>query len=511
MRRYAALCVLFILTFPFTVVSKIVVRTQADLSSLPNVLNNAIKSGTDKIVIKFSPGTYYYSQSMVSLSIQNDDLSLSFIGKDVTLVPVHSVTKLYNPDCIQFQGDNIVNSWSEVVQSLELISVVDETTKLCRIRIANEIRADAGDYIQVSQWYKTQQYKVVSSDADYVYFIVDDLAFINDKSEWNVNYDYIYAKKFPRYRVFSVDSNKDIQQSFITTFIDISHAKIKDVTIKGISFKGSAGSIYSKGVINLSNVSAEIIDVENCQFTECRSSCIKLENTSNLKVKDCEFYRNYTTCVSVGVNCNYALIAKNIFEDNGKEWNNGHVVLAKGADFLISDNVFCNFCYGAIGVGIWYKNKKTTKVSGVIVNNEIYYTEEYCKDYLKHTLMDSGAIYLWTQMDDVTIQGNFIHDISGVVDNRGIFCDDGAMNVQIFDNLILRVCNSYGIDLRDGAHVKDYVSKYNTGNICERNITDSEIRFYIKDESCEVINNYKFNQKGYREMPAYKQWKYRLK
>lgn len=462
---------------------------QDEFRKITNNLNEIIERGEKRVVIKVSPGTYYYSQSMISLSAQNDDLSLSIIGKNVTLVPNSFGTKNLNPSCIQFQGENTVNLWSDVVQSPELISVVDETKKLCRIRIANEIGANVGDYIQISQWYKSLRYKVVTFDGDYIYFTADDLVFINEKSEWSVNYDYIYAKKLPRYRVFSVDCNKGIQQSSITTFIDISHVKVKDITIKGISFMGSAGSINSKGVINLNNVSAEKIIIDNCQFTECRSSCIKLENTSNLNVNDCKFYKNYTTCVSIGANCNNALITNNLFEDNGKEWNNSHVVLAKGADFLISDNVFRNFCYGAIGAGIWYKHKNNAKVSGMIADNEIYYTKEYNKHYLKHTLMDSGAIYLWTQMDDVTIKHNYIHDISGVQDNRGIFCDDGAKNVKIINNLILRIGNCYCIDLREVPSVAEFVSDCNTGNLCFNNLLDGTMRFFIKDESCKEYNN----------------------
>ena len=202
--------------------------------------------------------------------------------------------------------------------------------------------------------------------------------------------------------------------------------------------------------------------------------------------------------------------SNNLFENNGKEWNNTHVVLAKGANFLISDNVFRNFCYGAIGAGIWYKHNKTTYVSGVISGNEIYYTEDYYKDYPKYTLMDSGAIYLWTQMDDVTIQGNYIHDIYGMEDNRGIFCDDGAKNVKIVNNLILRINNSYCIDLRDVPNVVEFVPDCNTGNHCFNNLLDGTMRFYIKDKSCKEKFNLKFGKDNYKKMPAFKQWRHKL-
>lgn len=488
------------------------IQGQNEFNELAEVLNQIISGGDKHVVVKISPGKYYYPQSMINLSLQDDDFSLSIIGKNVTLYPKFSEKiNHFSPSFIQFQGEDAVNLWSEVVQSPELISVVDEVNKLCRIRISHGITARSGDYMQISQWYRTLRYKVMSSDKEYIYFIADDLSYISNKKEWSINYDYIYAKKNPRYRVFRVKSDDNIQQSTVTTFLDISQAKLKRITIKGISFIGSAGSRYSKGVINFSNASAKEINIENCRFSSCRSSCIKLENTSNLKVRDCDFYDNYTTCVSIGTNCDNASITNNLFENNGKEWNNTHVVLAKGANFLISDNVFRNFCYGAIGAGIWYKHNKPTYVSGVISGNEIYYTEKYSKDYQKYTLMDSGAIYLWTQMDDVTIQGNYIHDIYGMEDNRGIFCDDGAKNVKIVNNLIRRIGNSYCIDLREASYVTEFVSDCNTGNHCFNNLLDGTMRFFIKDKSCKENFNLEFGQINYKKMPAFKQWRHKLK
>lgn len=491
--------------------SRIFVRTQSDFENLSSLLNNVIEATTNKVTVKFSPGTYYYSQSMISLSVQNSDLSLSFIGSNVTLVPKYTSEDIFYPSYFQFSEGKSVDLWSEVVQCTELITVVNETSKLCRIKVVDGITANTGDYIQLSQWYKTMRYKVVSVDADYIYFIADDLSLVNSSLEWNVNYDFIYAKRFPRYRVFHVKSNQCIHQSSVTTLFDISNAYIYNLTIRGISFMGSAGSFYSKGVINLNNVFAKEITIKDCRFTGCMSSCIMLENTSNIEITECIFNRNHTTCISAGMNCNQTSITKNLFDNNVREWNNNHVIFVQGANFLISDNVFRDFCYGAIGAGIWYKQKKHKKVSGIIANNEIYYTKEYNKDYLKHTLMDSGAIYLWTQLDDVTIQGNYIHDISGVVDNRGIFCDDGVKNVKIIKNLILRIKNCYCIDLREVPYVAEYVPDYNTNNHCFNNLLDGEIRFFIKDNSCTQGNNMRIGQYGYKGMAVYRKWKYKLK
>ena len=109
-------------------------------------------------------------------------------------------------------------------------------------------------------------------------------------------------------------------------------------------------------------------------------------------------------------------------------------------------------------------------------------------------------------MDDVTIKHNYIHDISGVEDNRGIFCDDGAKNVKIVNNLILRIDNSYCIDLREAPYVIEYVPDHNTGNCCFNNLVDGRIRFFIKDKSCKDYNN-----KVVGEIPALKRWQHKSK
>ena len=61
--------------------------------------------------------------------------------------------------------------------------------------------------------------------------------------------------------------------------------------------------------------------------------------------------------------------------------------------------------------------------------------------------MDSGAIYIATQNDDVRIEDNYIHDINGPTYNRGIFADDGTSNVVIRRNRIENVKNHFALDI----------------------------------------------------------------
>lgn len=486
------------------------VSNQVELDNLNAQLIDIIRQGKQNIIIRIATGNYQYSRPIIDLSVHDSNLSILVSGKHVNLIPRFSEAKTLNVSSAYQRGTELVEIWSEVIQAPELIKVVDEAKKLCKIKVKNNLKSCVGDYIQISQWYKTVVYKITSVESDYIYFIADDLARINGGAEWNVNYDCFYAKVFPRYRIFSVSSNSNYRESSVTTAISISGARMRDFSISGVNFLGSAGSIYSKGLINFENVEARSIIIRDSKFTGCKSTCVKLLKTDNLYVNNCKFNGNYGTCIDVSPGCNNAKIYNNIFNDNGKGWNNYHVVLAAGSNFMISNNRFCDFCYSAIGVGIWYKQHKTTQVSGIITNNEIYYSEEYKNSSPKHTLMDSGAIYLWTQLDDVIIKENYIHDITGVCDNRGIFCDDGAKNVKLLDNLILRINNSYCIDLREVPYVKEYVSDCNTGNQCVGNVVDGKIRFFIKEDSCIFYNNIKLGQEGYKKMNAYKRWENKI-
>ena len=110
----------------------------------------------------------------------------------------------------------------------------------------------------------------------------------------------------------------------------------------------------------------------------------------------------------------------------------------------------------------------------------------YCTDGFSRYLMDSGAIYTWTINKDVTLSGNYIHDIGGYGDNRGIFCDDGTVNVTIVNNKVVRIRNSWCIDLRRVASVekdpRSAIRRSNVGNRMENNVVDGKVRFINLDD-----------------------------
>ena len=175
-----------------------------------------------------------------------------------------------------------------------------------------------------------------------------------------------------------------------------------------------------------------------------------------------------------------ARVTNNTFTNCTLGMEIGFAIQMRSDGFLVSQNTITDFCFGAIGAGIWGGTTTDSKCRGVISDNEIYLSATYLSDLMQHTLMDSGAIYTWTRCDGVTISNNYIHDISGIRDNRGIFCDDGTRNVTVTGNRIERIHNSYDIDLRWCDTYKEKVPDHNTGNTVKDNNTTGRVRFETK-------------------------------
>ena len=165
--------------------------------------------------------------------------------------------------------------------------------------------------------------------------------------------------------------------------------------------------------------------------------------------------------------------------------DNQFAVDSKASRMWIHDNVFENFSYGAIGVGSFYMDRIPASASGIIENNEIYCTQAFLKRPAR-LLMDSGAIYAWTINKDVTIRNNSIHDIGGYGENRGIFLDDGTVNVSVIGNRIRNVWNYYCIDLRLCPEVEknplSRIRRVNVGNRMEGNDVDGKVRFENREK-----------------------------
>ncbi len=197
------------------------------------------------------------------------------------------------------------------------------------------------------------------------------------------------------------------------------------------------------------NLKAESIEITKCTLSAARGVAIYADKTDNIAVRHSEFHDNYLDVISLSNTCANVVIQDNRFYNNGKGVRNSFCIVCRGGNYHISKNEIRDFNYGGIGVGVWYKSSKgSLPAYGVVEQNHIYYTSEYIADKASWTLVDGGAIYLWSKNDGAVIRHNFIHDYEGMDSNRGIYCDDGTSNCSIYGNIILNIGNCYSIDLR---------------------------------------------------------------
>ncbi|MBD5420927.1 MAG: right-handed parallel beta-helix repeat-containing protein [Bacteroides sp.] len=332
--------------------------------------------------------------------------------------------------------------------------------------------------IKISQWFVSGVYEVDKVDDGYVYFSTD-YPFVSNRKNWNVNYDLKYGKTMPRFRVFKTSPDETLMKHESTCFIRVQNSSFESLIITDLNFRGSAQS--QKGIILLVNTKTKLTDISRCSFKECKSPCIALTDASNVLIKDCSFTDNYNNCIGTDNQCVNTRIINNCFKNNDRDWYNHFDIRVSGDGFLVADNTIVNSPYGAIRVGDWWRSQNIRRVKGIVENNLIYYTPDFYNDYWKHTLMDSGAIYVNTINDDVHIRYNRIYDIAGMKDYRGIFGDDGTCNSKIYGNVITGIKDSYSIDLRATPKVEENpqykFGKVNVDNILMYNVVDGDIRF----------------------------------
>jgi hypothetical protein len=202
---------------------------------------------------------------------------------------------------------------------------------------------------------------------------------------------------------------------------------------------------------------------------------------------------NYLSCLSVGEGGVDVRIEHNRFLDNGLMMTNAPVVHCQAKDYRIASNYFEDFSYSAVGVGIHYTKPDRFGTSGIVEKNEICMSASFRRG-VPRALIDAGAIYVSTGNAQALIRDNDIHDILGPHGNRGIFADDGVVNVEISGNRIFHIWNGYCIDLRRcyrvGRKPKSKVARPNVGNKVYDNVCDGRMRLFIrKDDPTSLLHN----------------------
>ena len=431
------------------------VNNQSDLGIINDSIRNAIKRGDKTIEVQLAPGVFYYDRLAlylynindkdVSISIQGDHTVLIAAGKDYVrggLVAPFDRNNLYFD-----QNKEEVNYYGNVQKTLTKVEVLNTTTKECRVKVGGNIRYTPGLCIQLSEWFHCPVYEVTKINDGYVYFKAGDLSYDKAKKCYNVQYDNAIGSVNPRVRFINPDlvreRNSAIHECSVAQFLILYKMKLKSFTISGIRFLGCANA--SEALMYFRDVEAETICLQDCQFERLNNLICNLKNTGNFVFKGNEVKDCYYGALNSAVDCSNTIVKDNSFYRTGKGWTNGSVVACHGANFVVSGNKFNDFGYSAISTGYNHKWGSKRVTSGVIENNEICYGEEYFSNCDNYTIMDVGAVYISTLSDKIIVRYNYIHDYCGVRSNRAIYCDDGAMNVKIYGNVICNIPGAHAV------------------------------------------------------------------
>lgn len=512
------LILLFLLHSTFYISAKTIrVTTQQEFDNLSVTIKGQLDKGEKNVIVRIGKGRYFFKENHFDLEGWNyPDANLTIIGKGVTLTSVgtryDSKNNTYNGasphhSCWLDADMKEYNAWSHTYQSAGPIEILDREKGECRIKCdipLPEYTLDKGTpkKVRITQWYLAEDYNIYNISGGYIYFTAHNLKSTSRGD--NVNWDLGYGGSNPRFVIFNenlvkkglvqVSNSKSniLYECIASCCINLNSTSLQNIRIVGISFVGNA---QTNPLIAIRNFHGQQAMIDNCSFQYLHSKCVSISSSEHVTIKNCTFRDCQVHGITTDNNTSDTRVLSNKFIRVGKSLANNHVLTMAGKDFLIKGNYFEDFSYAACGVGVWYGSKKIHPCSGIIEQNEICYSSEYYNNAWKYTLMDAGAIYTFTKMDDVVIRYNYIHDYTGMKDYRGIFCDDGAQNIKIYGNVLHNIKGSYDIDLRytSAQDVAQHVPEFNMHNQLYGNIMDGFYRFEGRpdaDDDCIKNANY---------------------
>lgn len=472
---------------------ELAVRNQTEFDGIQAGIENAMNRGFKEINVRISKGTYYFYDRHISFRYcEHAGISLNIIGSDAVLVGAgrdfasgRDAVRAFDIDCGYTCGGEDIFFWTPSMRTDRKVEVLDKVSGKCRLayRGADKLLGDfPQQYLQLSEWFSVGTYPVTRADDSWIYFTVADLKQGYNNLDFNVNDDWAYAKQLPRFKLLSQDAfnvKGTVHASSAVRFLSLVHTSFSSVSVSGLTFI-SNGRLkeYDANLIDFWTLECPAVRVSDCFFSGIGSVAVNVTETDNVTLENCSFSNTYRLVFIADRFSDNIRVTGNRFRRNGLGWDSCKCVEVSGNNYYVADNSFCDFGYGAIGVGVWCNWEIPTRSAGIVENNTMWY-EEYLKHPEDFTVMDSGAIYIATQNDDAVIRYNVIHDYTGMKDNRGIFCDDGASGFNIYGNVVTKIANSYTIDSRRVPEVEKgtKVSRVNVNNRISNNFVDGIIRF----------------------------------
>ena len=455
------------------------VNGQQDFDRLDERIDAALETGEREVDVRFAPGTYYFREGHLTLTgIHLPDAVLRLCGEGAVIMGRgDGQGPAFENGFVDLSG---LKAWDALfpVRKAGFWPIRIPFRKgLYILRCKEEAdvsKADAvGMKIILSQWFVGAVYDVVKISRGW-------LVFRRVPYRTRIWSELRFGRCLPRYMLFSPRKAKNAYSCAATNFLSVKNCHLGRVVLKGFHFLGNGDG---DRLIRFSGVEADSVVVRECSFEGIRSRGILVENTDHFRLRNNDFRDGALNQVYVDRTAGDARIERNRFYRNGLLMTNDPVVNCKGSGFRVRDNYFEDFSYSAIGAGLHYTDTAGLVTSGIIEKNEICMSERYRQAPMR-SLIDGGAIYVWTQNKDLVIRENYIHDIAGPHGNRGIFGDDGVVNLKVCDNTVLRVRGSYAIDVRKahrvGRRKNSAIRRVNEGIVIRGNTYDGRVRLQAR-------------------------------
>lgn len=457
------------------------VTDQQDFDRLDERIDSVLTAGELEVDVRFKPGTYFFREGHLTLSgIQAPEAVLRLSGDGAVLVGEDDGQgPAFENGFVDLAGRTAFDALAPVRKAGFWPVRVPFRKGLYILRCKGEAdvsEADAaGMKIILSQWFVGAVYDVVKISRGWLYFR-------RVPYRTRIWSELRFGRCLPRYMLFSPRKAKAAYACSASNFLTVEDTRMGSVVLKGIHFLGNGAG---NRLLRFNGVEADSVVVCCCTFEGIRSRGVLVERTDHLRLRDNEFRDGALNQVYVDKTAGDARIEGNRFFRNGLLMTNDPVVDCKGSGFRVRDNCFEDFSYSAIGAGLHFSDTAGLVTSGVIERNEIRMSEPFRQAPMR-SLIDGGAIYVWTQNKDLTVCSNYVHDLAGPHGNRGIFGDDGVVNIRIIDNTVLRVRGSYAIDVRRvhrvGRRGNSAIRRVNTGIVIRGNIYDGRVRIHVRKD-----------------------------
>lgn len=483
------------------------VTGQQDFDRLDHRIDSVLAAGERVVDVRFAPGTYYFRDGHLSLSgLQATDAVLRLSGNGTVVVGadddgIYRFEKGY----VDVSAQCSVDIWQPVCRAKGW------PVKCLFRRGVYKIRCDEKDMspkeaegvkVILSQWYVGAVYPVVEIRNGFLYFRRDPAYLSGMWSELR------FGRCHPRYILCTPPRRQDLHACAASGFLSMENCRMASVLIDDLTFLGNG---EGDPLLSIRDVQADSIVVRGCRFEGIRSQVALVEKTHHFYLKDNRFYQCYLGAVYFAPDTKDVVISDNRFEDNGLRMTNVPIVDCKGSSFRVCRNYIEDYAHTAIGVGLHYTDPAGLVTMGVVEENEICMSERF-RSQVPRELIDGGAVYIWTQNQEVSIRNNFIHDLDGPHGNKGIFADDGTVGVEITGNLLLAVHGGRCIDLRKAHRVErmrsSHIRRVNVRNRMDGNTLDGRCRFYVRKGQPDSFAGKNLElEPGYDRAEVIRKWK----